>query len=387
MLTLKYMRKIKYLFLLFLLAAPVCAQEEHNLGFMDFGAHIQAGAYPNSHGARGAEGNGDIGFMTNPDFNVNQAWVWLGREADASTDAFDFGFRLDAFYGTDAFLQAAINSNYMRPDGSVKKYWDSNFMRGGRMTPGVYGFAVPQTYAEIAYYKWKLSAGRLYFPLGYENADATLNYFYSKTFYTMSLPPTVTGALLAKSFGPLDLTAGAYYGLGTGFYNPYRDYFFSGAAVYNFGKNAALTYYIVGGRYGNNINGGARIFAPAGAFVYYHNLLFEFTPKKYLHLATEIYYNHDNLRGMPANNLYGVTQYAVYDINKQFSAGLRAEYMAYYRPQNDNRYSATANITYKPVKWFYARPEVRYSWGNAYAYNGGKDAAQLNGGMEFTAIF
>lgn len=372
-----------------LFAAPVYAQEGHSLGFMDFGAHIQAGLYPNDHGARGAQGNGDLGFMTNPDFNVNQAWIWLGKDARTETNDFDFGFRLDAFYGTDAFFASANNSDYLRQDGSVKKYWDSNFFRGGYPSPGIYGLALPQTYIEIAYYKWKLTAGRFFSFVGYESVDATQNNFYSKTFYTLSLPSSATGSMLQKSFGPFDFTAAAYSGLDSGFDNPYKDYFFSGAANINTGKNTTISYSFIGGRYGGNTDGGARIFVPAGAFVYFHNLLFQFMPAKNLRLVTEAYYNQDNHSpsgGLPVNNIYGATEYAVYKINQAFSGGLRAEWTAYYH-ENKNSYAATANITYKPAEWFYVRPEARYSWGTFPAYNGGKDTAQFNFGMEITAIF
>lgn len=376
--------------ILLLAAAPVCAQEGYKLGFIDFGAHIQAGLFSNNHGARGAEGNGDLGLSPNPDFNVNQAWLWFGREAKTETNEFDCGFRFDAFYGVDAFYAVPFNSSYTRAGGGVKKYEDANFMRGGRLGPGVYGLALPQLYAEISYYKWKLAAGRFFPLIGYEEVDAPRNDFYSKTFYTMlTVPSSGTGAMLEKSYGLFDFAAAAYYGLDSGFENLYKDYFFSGAANYNLSDNSYLYYAFIAGRYGGAIGRGKRLFAPEDTFVYLHNLIFEFKPAGVLKLATEVFYNHDDKSSSGTDscyNIYGFNEYAVYDISEKFAAGLRAEWARHY-DENKNRYGLTANVTYKPVKWFYVRPEARYSWGSVPVYNGGKDTSQFNFGLEITAKF
>ena len=94
----------------------------------------------------------------------------------------DWGYRGDILYGVDAQKTQAYGNN----SGS----WDNSFDNG------VYGWAIPQAYAEVAYGDWSVKVGHFFTIIGYEVVPDVGNFFYSHS-YTMfnSEPFTHTGIL------------------------------------------------------------------------------------------------------------------------------------------------------------------------------------------------
>lgn len=77
------------------------------------------------------------GFAFNdvPDgFNLHQNWLYAEKVAESDGCCWDWGFRADLVYGTDAQKTQAFGGNGWDND------WDY----------GVYGLAIPQLYAEFA---------------------------------------------------------------------------------------------------------------------------------------------------------------------------------------------------------------------------------------------
>lgn len=385
----------------FAIGAAAQVKEDYKLKIIDFGAHLQSGIFLNSNGGRGQEANGPYyGNVSSTEFALNQFYVWFGREAAVETNAFDWGMRFDLSYGNDHYSLAALGADYTDNDGGIKKYWDS---KGDKNRLGAYSWAVPQLYLEAAAYRWKLKAGHFHSHLGYESMIAPEADFYSRTFYSDTLPATLTGAVLSREFASFNIYGGAANGLNTAFENSFNDYFFIAGAGYSFNEETFLEYHFIGGRQKEK-EGRTRLFlSDTDRFAYFHNMVFEWAPAN-LRLVTEAHYSYSMPKETPEEReiykTYGLSQYAVYNFNDKLSAGLRLEYLKNDYPQYfdgdfEDAFSATANITWRPLKWVYLRPEIRYSAADKKIFNlssrqdysTAKDKTQLNAGVELTLSF
>src|SRR5205807_3376695 len=83
------------------------------------------------------------------EYQMNELWLGGGRTTKTDGCGWDFGGRVDAFYGT----------NY-RWDTSAgfETHWGNG---------AFYGAAVPNAYLEAAYNNWTVKAGRFVSPVGY----------------------------------------------------------------------------------------------------------------------------------------------------------------------------------------------------------------------------
>ena len=143
--------------------------------------------------------NGPVTFGDRSgEFQLNQLNLFIQRAVATEGDAWDFGGRFDAMFGTDAiFTQAygvpAFDVNTLQP--RVRSSWDLNIL--GTKDNRFYGIALPQAYLE-AYVPvgngLNVKAGHFYTPIGYETVPAPDNFFYTHA-YTMQYgePFTHTG--------------------------------------------------------------------------------------------------------------------------------------------------------------------------------------------------
>ena len=176
--------------------APCC---EHN-----FGGWIAAGYYSDETGLSFFAPLND--FNDYPDhLNLDQAWLYVEKIADGSCCSADWGYRADVVYGVQAQKTQAFGNN----DGS----WDNSFDHG------VYGWAIPQAYGEVAYGDWSVKVGHFFNFEDYEAIPATGNFFYSHSLtFNNSGPFTYTGVLNTFKVSD-DTTVWAGWALGwdTGF--------------------------------------------------------------------------------------------------------------------------------------------------------------------------
>ena len=101
-----------------------------------------------------------LAFNDVPDrFNMHQMWMYAAKEADGSR-GLDWGFRADMMYGTDAQKTQAFGQN---------RGWDTDWDHG------VYGWALPQAYVELASGDFSVIAGHFYTIVGYEVVPAPDN--------------------------------------------------------------------------------------------------------------------------------------------------------------------------------------------------------------------
>ena len=115
----------------------------------------------------------ETGLFTGPGedskLNLNQGWLYIERVADGSC-GLDWGFRFDGMYGTDAQDTQAFGNDFDK--------WD--FQNG--FDHGIYGWALPQLYGEVAYGDLSVIVGHFFSPMGYERVTAPDNFFFSHTF-------------------------------------------------------------------------------------------------------------------------------------------------------------------------------------------------------------
>jgi hypothetical protein len=155
--------------------------------------YLNAGVMFNTDGP--ADGfNGPVTFPDRDSGQFNQGYVIFENVADNGGCGWDWGYRVDAMWGSDyVFTQAAgleLDPNFapnwnQRADGFASEY----------------GLALPQFYLDVDYNDWQVKIGHMYTFIGYEVVPSTGNFFYTHA-YTMQYgePFTHTGVMGAYKY-------------------------------------------------------------------------------------------------------------------------------------------------------------------------------------------
>ena len=306
-----------------------------------------------SHGKLSAGGWTQIGYHTrsNGQFNnypdrvqLQQQWLWVERGADNGGCGFDWGFRIDALYGTDGpDTQAFFND----PD-----VWDEGWDHGG-----AYGFAIPQFYGQIQYDNWDVIFGHFYTLVGYEVVQAPSNFFYSHAFTQYNAEPfTHTGALATyNGFEHFTAYGGYVMGWDTGFDHNEGDSIIAGVSA-NLGDNITVTYIAVAGSRGEGI---------PNYDGYNHSLVVDMTLTERLNYVFQtdyVDYNNPDVDAVARSK--GVNQYLFYNVNDCFALGARFEWWNTRTDAGNNSdlYNLTVGANFKPHANVIIRPEVRWNW-------------------------
>ncbi|ODA30326.1 hypothetical protein A6X21_00100 [Planctopirus hydrillae] len=300
----------------------------------------------------------DLGYSSNPDLsftdageddnvNMSQLYMFVKKEADGSK-GIDWGFRFDALYGTDG--------NDAQSFGNPKPTYDNS----ATFDHGIYEWALPQLYGEIAVGDVSVKMGHFYTIVGYEVVTSPDNFFYSRqlTFWN-SEPFTHTGALATwKASDKLTVWGGWTAGWDTGFAQ------FNGGSNFLGGFNYAATdklsfiYTTALGDFG------ARGTGAINSFI----LSYMITEKlQYVGQYDVLGTNNDvdfQTDGV-ARDSGGLINYLFYTINDQWKTGARWEW---YKPDGVSYYEMTYGVNYKPTQNFVLRPEVRYQWSPGISY-------------------
>lgn len=301
-------------------------------GWMEFGYLSD----PTGLFTQGGPGVGD----EDDKLNLNQWWLYMERKADGS-DGLDWGFRFDAMYGTDAQDTQAF--------GNDPGEWD--FVNG--FDHGIYGFALPQAYGELAYGDLSVKLGHFFTIVGYEVVTAPDNFFFSHAFTMFNSEPfTHTGALATYSMSDnVELYGGWTAGWDTGFDEGSDDNGsnFLGGGSFGLTDDLTLTYITTAGEFGARGNG------------YSHSIVLEaqLTEKwEYVFQSDLVGTNGGATPGVN-NDQVGINQYLFYDINDCLAAGTRWEW---WKNDGNSLYAMTYGVNIKPHPNFTLRPEVRYQW-------------------------
>jgi hypothetical protein len=388
---------------------------------LKFSLQIEGGIMGNT-ASPGTGSGGNFGHLFTDkanDFLLNQILATITRPLDPKATGYDFGFKLQGMFGTDARYTRWYNF----ATGQTSRY-QADLVEANVLvhTPWLTSGGID------------FKAGMFTTPLGAETIDPSTNVFYSHSYiFNFGLPLKHTGVLAtAHITSMVDLYAGVDSGVNTTL-GPYK------------GDNNS-SYSFLGG-VGLNLMGGdltilalthigpentGQALAPGGAFVplanrsnrYYGDIVLTWKATPDLTLISEANIVHDELPGVTPT-AFGFAQYATYAINEQLSVSARAEifrddknfFVAAFPGNNDfnNAFSGrptgplvaaqgsnttygsiTLGVTYKPALSDFnlpgvlmIRPEIRYDTaltGNK-PYNGGKDSGAFTIGSDFVLTF
>lgn len=305
---------------------------EDPMGGIKIGGWTQVGYHNASTGV----------FNTHPHrVNLHQQWLYIEKVADGSK-GFDWGFRGDVVYGVDAHNTQAF--------GSQPGNWD--FMNG--FDHGIYGWALPQLYAEVAFGNLSIKAGHFFTIIGYETVTAPDNFFYSHAFtFNFNEPFTHSGVLATyKVNDGVEVYGGWTAGWDTGF-DDFNDgdnsdgSNFLGGVKLQATDDISLIYALTAGDLGVRGEG------------YSHSVVvdYQITEKINYVFQTDLVETNTG----PGNHSWSWNNYLFYTINDTFKAGMRMEW---WKVSGRTMSAFTAGVNIRPTKNFVIRPEIRWQTGD-----------------------
>jgi hypothetical protein len=288
------------------------------------------------------------GYHTDDDglFNVHddrprlhQAWLYAENKADRCCQ-WDVGFRFDLVYGVDGSdLQAFGNPPAGNPDG-----WDNDW------DYGIYGWALPQAYLEVARGGHSIIGGKFFSPMGVESLMSPQNFFYSHSFSRYYIQPfSMTGGLSRFDFSPeLRLINGVTTGWDTGFDQTNSGMNYIGGFEYVPCAPINVRYYVSAGNTGFRGDG------------WTHSLALDLMLTKKLNYILE-----GNLQNLDTTDQYSMVNYLLYRFNPCLAVGSRLEWFVSDRftGRDNSTYSWNAGINFRRNANMMVRPEVRVDWG------------------------
>ncbi|HLN22634.1 MAG TPA: outer membrane beta-barrel protein [Patescibacteria group bacterium] len=257
---------------------------------------------------------------------LNQVLLTAQRPIDSAAAGYDFGFKLQGLYGSDA--------RYFRPPHEFS----------GTLTNDLYqvdlseaNFLAHTPWLTDGGVDWKV--GRFTAPEGAETLDPSNNYFYSHSYiFNFGIPAQGTGLLATWHTTPLvDLYGGVDTGVNTSVdhgllhaQNGAAPAFTAGLGLNLMGGDLTLVALSHGGAENTN-QAVANGLLPAGtditgSYRYLNDLVTTWKVNKTLTLVNELNWIHDDVlnHGKAANG-YGIAQYGVYALTDEVSLVARGE--------------------------------------------------------------
>lgn len=266
-------------------------------------------------------------------FNNHQSWMYIERIADGS-NGWDYGFRGDLMYGVDAQNTQAF--------GNSPGSWD--FQNG--WDHGIYGWAAPQLYGQVAYGKLSVKAGHFYTNQGYEVFTAPGNFFYSHAFtWNFNEPFTHTGVMgMYQLNDNTSVHAGWTAGWDTAFEQRDDGSNFHGGFSTKLTDRHTLIYHTCAGDFGWRGEG------------YMHSVILDTAINDKWQYVIHNDYTNTNLTG---DNNYAFVNYLFYTVNDCMKLGGRFEW---WKASDFSIYEITGGVNYKLHANLIVRPEIRYQW-------------------------
>lgn len=322
------------------------------------------------------------------EYQMNQLYMYFDRPVTLDGCDFGFGARADFTYGTDSRF---VSSQGLELHEDNTRKWTS-----GRF----YGMAMPQLYGEVAFPVMRgasIKVGHFYADFGFERFQAPENFFYSHSYaMNFSEPFTYTGVM-----GTLNL--------------PYNLFLQNGRTTLRTGLTQGWdTWSRPGGDWGFHFSSLTRNLEKNSSFQFSFHVGEEETPfildNGFPGSEERIAYSLTYTRkfgkrltwaiqqngGAQLDGLlvaetattttrleyakwYGLNNYLLYEINKQWSAGVRLEWFAdrdqlliarlpiRFEPGgniflNNNYFNLTMGMNWKPRPFMVVRPEIRVDW-------------------------
>jgi hypothetical protein len=384
------------------------------------GAQIEGGITGNPAGPKNNFGQ----LLTDKPNTVllNQLLLTANKPLDPKATGFDWGFKLQGMYGSDArYTQFLGELNRVNPtDRNQLDVVEANVL-----------FHLPVLFEGGI----DVKAGQYSTPIGYETIDPSTNPFYSHSYiFNFGIPLKHTGVLTTSHVsGLLDVYLGVDTGVNTTF-GPLGDENGSVAFLGGFGLNMMDGNLTVLALSHIGPEDATRALSPIGFnangyYRYLNDIIVTYKATPALTFVTEVNWIRDDFgasgfTGKPAPaNAFGVAQYASYTLNDQFTLNGRAEiyrddnnfFVASFQnngsfvtseqgftvgagttPGKTTTYGAlTVGVTWKPaglpdvISGLLIRPEVRWDTdlGGTKAFNSGKDNSQVTLASDFVLTF
>ncbi len=320
---------------------------------LSFGGWIAGGLTLNADGNRSGTGNAPYGYNNVSDGAVmNQLWFYAQKEIDEDASGFDWGFRVDCLFGTDGPDNQAFG------DESWDFGWNSS---------RDYGSAIPQLYADLKYEDLTVRVGYFLTPIGWEYAQAPLNFFYSHSFtFYYSEPNTHSGFLATYNVNErLSLQGGWTLGIDGSFENFLNASTFVGGLSYSVTDSTSINWSLVAGDWGDG-TGRAGVAGNDGD-IYLHSIILEHS------ISDRLEYVFHNDLGVNSNlptadtSWYAIVQYLTYELSDDWKIGSRLEW---FRDDSGVRdigddgdyYEITLGLNWTGRENLIVRPEVRWDW-------------------------
>jgi hypothetical protein len=326
------------------LGDPWTLQKCENCWGITYGGWMQFG-YHSEHTPLSFPGIGPGTLFSFNDYpgklNAHQVSAYVEKEAEGE-GYWDFGFRADLMYGTDAQKTQAFGGN----PASWDNPWDHGF---------THGWAVPQLYVTADRDDLTITAGHFYTLIGYEVVTAPDNFFYSHALTMFNSEPfTHTGVLAAYNPYGGDTTyyGGWTMGWDTAFEAVNGGSNFLGGVSTSVAENVTATYILTLGDMGARGQG------------YSHSVVIDWEINdrwEYVCQSDLVWLDAEvGVNDGFGNDQVGVNQYLFYTVNDCVKAGVRGEW---WKTDGFSRYAVTAGVNVRPHANLVVRPEVRYDWG------------------------
>lgn len=345
---------------------------------------------------------------------LNQVLFGVARPIDPKSADYDFGFKLQGMWGTDARYTRWYNFGTGQNSRYQFDLIEANVqLHAPVLAPGGIDFKL----------------GMYATPIGYETIDPSTNVFYSHSYiFNFGLPLKHTGLLTTTHVNDLiDIYLGADTGVNTTLV-PYRgdnnsSFAFLGGVGLNLmdGNLTILALTHIGPE-----NTGSVTPLANRSNRYYADTVITYKATEALTFITELNFVHDdyNFGGIGQPTAFGAAQYVTYALSDTVTVGARAEvfrddknfFVASFPGNNDfnnifsgrpgsvvvapgsnTTYGAlTVGLTYKPslAAWklpgtLMVRPEMRYDTAltSNKPYNGGRDKGSFTIGSDFVLTF
>jgi hypothetical protein len=313
----------------------------------EYGGWLAIGYYNKNERLSIADSD-DLSINDYPDhLNLDQAWFYVGKEANTDSCCADYGYRFDIAYG--AQIHAA--QSFGNDGGTWDIAWDH----------GAYEWAIPQLYGEVGWNDWSVKVGHFWTVAGYEVVPATGNFFYSGSLSWYNSEPFMHTGVLGtyKGLDQVTLYTGWSLGWDTGFDQFGGGNMFLGGVGYAPSDDVSFTYVLTAGNLG---------WKSANTDGYSHSIVGVATLSenwKYVLVSDYLTTNGSAVDAALHQEDKSLVNYLFYTINDCWGIGSRVEWWksnAYVAGDAISYYEATAGLNYKPHANVVLRPEIRYDW-------------------------
>jgi len=378
--------------------ADYCAPQS---GQWFLNGHIEAGFFANGHGqksrytggaterGRGADDNsGNTCLLENTRLTggqINQVYLSMGRSVNGKR-GWDIGGTVDVTWGSDAYITQARGMEYGAGHGSAADE--------GRWGKGDYYAAFAQAYAELAYKRWNIKAGKFYALFGSADYKSTDRFFYSLDQGCAFMPHVASGAYVTYMVNDqLSVSSGWVVPGEFGESSKYNAVF--GGLDWEPTERLNLRYAFAAGRntYDNDYGGSYNVFIHSLGATYQIGRKWEYGLEWSL-----LNLNVDAVGEKKYNAAYALNNEIIYQYNKNWALGVRFGILDNNAGDAVNDldlptgewYMVSLGANWTPNKWLLVKPEVRYDWikdAAARPFNLERSSYQISGGMSAVVKF